>query len=306
MFLQAILSVARVRGELDRAALAMHSTMLEHGFASVSAPASSGPVMSGGDGGVISLQVLPPDWNATPDCYTFHYVHPLRESAESFTLKALSIGGSLVVHAASSVQGAELLTVSLAVEEAAGDADVAARMKEWQEKMAASVVLKLLGRQNSTARFAKGLGQVEQGTKRPAPSAEDPRAADRRMDEERRRLDEERRRAGDLDPRPGMIDPFTPSLPWHGDGPPTNPFPHWTPVGGLLGPRHPAWGQFIPGRGGGSGSIMPRFDPVGPGGGDPDPDHLRVPGMTPGNFPAFQGGASGRGGRMDPDGMFIL
>lgn len=302
MFLQAILSVVPVRGEFDRAALAVHGTMLEHGFASVSDLESGGPTMSGGDGGAVTLQVVPSGWNATPDCYTFHYVHPLRESAESFTLKALSIGGSLVVHAASSVPGAELLTVSLAVDEAAGDAEMATRIKDWQEKTAASVALKLLARQNSTACFAKGLGQVEQGTKRPAPSPEDMRVADRRQDEERRRMP-------DVDPRPGIIDPFSPSLPWHGDGVgPTNPFPHWTPVGGLMGPRHPAWGQFIPGRigGGGSGSIMPRFDPIGPGGGDPNPDHLHVPGMTPGNFPAFQGGASGRGGRMDPDGMFIL
>eukprot|EP00913_Durusdinium_trenchii_P010684 g10024.t1 len=47
----------------------------------------------------------------------------------------------------------------------------------------------------------------------------------------------------------------------------------WLPDGGLLGPRHPAWGQVMPGR---SGGMMPRFDPIGPG--EPDPDHLPLPG----------------------------
>jgi len=83
----------------------------------------------------------------------------------------------------------------------------------------------------------------------------------------------------------------------------------WTPDGGLLGPRHPAWGQGIPGGprfGGGGAGFLPRFDPIGPGSGEPEPDHLRVPGIHP-DFPgfAFQGGATG-GRNMDPDGMFIM
>mmetsp|Transcript_70537 Transcript_70537/g.218104 ORF Transcript_70537/g.218104 Transcript_70537/m.218104 type:complete len:304 (-) Transcript_70537:20-931(-) len=303
MFLNALLAAAPVRGELDRAALCVHSTLLEHGFVCVAAgepPAGAEPAVSASADGSVALRILPVGWNATADSYAFGYVHPLRGAAETFTVKALAMGESLVVHAASSLSGAELLTVTLAVNKAT-TADEAL-LKTWQEKVAASIALRLLNRDSSTARLGCALdgGTAASapaasarggGTKRPAPEDERPRPPNPDDDPS-------------YEPTTGVPrrDPFSP-----GFFPPEHRPPlFWTPDGGLLGPRHPAWGHFVPGRGG--GGLLPRFDPIGPGLGEPDPDHLRVPGLEPGHMPFFQGGATGRGrgGRLDPDGMFIL
>eukprot|EP00440_Ansanella_granifera_P069161 gb/GFBE01075027.1/.p1 GENE.gb/GFBE01075027.1/~~gb/GFBE01075027.1/.p1 ORF type:complete len:302 (+),score=50.52 gb/GFBE01075027.1/:1-906(+) len=300
--LRALLGVAPVRGELDRAALAVHSTMLEHGFVCVAAAepaAAAQPVLAASPDGAVSMQLLPPGWNAVADSYTFGYVHPLRESTDTFTVKALAIAGNLAVHASSSSAGSDLLNVTLSVDQNSADNDpasVAARAKDWQEKTAAGISQRLLGRQNSTARLGKALEaqpEVSSGTKRPAPEDTRPRRPDFDEDMER-----------DRRPFPGMLpsrDPFSPGF-LGGDRP-----VFWTPDGGLLGPRHPAWGQVVPGRMG--GGMMPRFDPIGPGM-DPNPDHAPVPGIPgsgfPGGLPTFHEGPRGRGGRMDPDGMFIM
>lgn len=305
MIAQALISQVPARTAFDRAALVAHSTMLEHGFVclGVAEPtADSPPSISIGPDGSASMQVLPPGWNTSADSYTFGYGHPVRGAAEGFTVKALVIGSSLVVHAASSVPGTELLTVTFNI-----SADTEATqndIKDWQEKMSSGVVLRLLARQPSTTRLGKALDSSEashsaanadrgSATKRPAP--EDDRSRPMPFGA-----------IPDGPDRP-FFDPFSPGLP-------SNPI--WTPFGGgggLIGPRHPAWGQMGPGGRplpGGGGGMMPRFDPLGPFGdhnmGEPNPDHLRVPGMTPEGFPSFQGGASGRGGRRDPDGMFIL
>jgi len=250
---------------------------------------------------VVSLRLLPEGWDAATDSYSFGYVHPLRGAVETFTVKVLAIGsGNLVVHAASSVPDKGLLTVNLAVDKTCTDSDiksVMARAKDWKEKIATHIAVKLLALHDSTSRLGKMLDTTESngaektgGTKRPAPP-------DRAIPDDDR-LDGRLPRG---DPPHGFF-PFTPQrgppLFWHPDG------------GGLLGPRHPAWNQVIPGHRGGagnSGGMMPRFDPIVPGFGvgEPDPDHLRIPGLTPDHFPAFQGGATGRP-RMDPDGMFIL
>jgi hypothetical protein len=305
--LQAVLAAASpsLRGELDLAALAAHCTMLEHGFVCVGVGEPEAgdvptPSLASGPGGSVTLTMVPPGWNAKDDTYAFGYIHPLRDAKETFTMKAVAVGANLMVHAASSALGGDLLTASLAVDRTAGaaqDGDLAAAAKRaavWQEKVAASVAMQLLGKVNSTARFSKALEQEKSasttaasstkeavgggGTKRPAP--EDERRWVHPEDEPRFHPD---------------LDPFTPGF---------LPTPIWRPDGNLLGPRHPAWGQRIPGRG--DGGMLPRFDPIGPGLGDPNPDHLQVPGfITPDRFPAFQGGATGRG-RMDPDGMFIM
>uniref|UniRef100_A0A7R9ZZS8 PI31 proteasome regulator N-terminal domain-containing protein n=1 Tax=Pyrodinium bahamense TaxID=73915 RepID=A0A7R9ZZS8_9DINO len=309
MFLNALVAAVPVRSELDRAALSVHSTMLEHGFVCVAAgepPAGAAPAVATGTDGSTSLQILPPGWNAAADSYAFGYVHPLRGATETFTVKALSMGESLVVHAASSAPGAELLTVTLSVNRSA-TADEA-QLKTWQEKTAASIAVRLLGLHNSTVRLGKALEggapaaeRAAAGTKRPAPEEERGSRLPPRGDPEPEK--DPRYQPGGL-PVPGgpRRDPFSPGF----LDPERRPPLFWTPDGGLLGPRHPAWGHFVPGRGGG---MMPRFDPIGPGAGEPDPDHLRVPGLLPGGgeFPGFHGGAAGRGrGRLDPDGMFIL
>jgi hypothetical protein len=277
--------------------------MLEHGFVSVNSPDSpaSAPVVEGaGDGGAV-LQILPPGWNTSADVYTFGYIHPLRQSQESFTIKALTMGQQLVVHAASSVPGGDLLTlnIDIQIDAPADSAAVVGRAKIWHEKMSSNICARLLQRQNSTAKLGKFLAQdadtaASSSAKRPAPpDAESPAS----------------RRPPDGHPMP---DPFSPTFsnPFFGD---TGPL-IWTPdrsggsMGGgmLIGPRHPAWGQAVPGRFGGSG-MMPRWDPIGPGSGEPDNDLLPVhPGWRPDNFPAFQGGASGAGRRLDPDGMFMM
>jgi len=296
MLLKALLGAAPVRGECDRAALCVHGTMLEHGFVCGS------PAVTASADGAATLQILPSGWNAAPDSYAFSYVHPLRGASETFTVKALSMGesGSFVVHAASSVPGAELLTVTLSLPQGAADE---AQLMSWQEKIATTIALRLLARHNSTARFGKVLEAAEPaaaekagGTKRPAPEEERPRPP--QFPE-----DDPRYLPGGA-PVPGFRDPFSPGF----LDPERRPPLLWTPDGGLLGPRHPAWGQVVPvgGRGGGGG-MLPRFDPIGPGTGEPDFDHLRMPGFEPGHFPGFQGGATGRGrGRLDPDGMFII
>eukprot|EP00428_Durinskia_dybowskii_P017635 CAMPEP_0170207766 /NCGR_PEP_ID=MMETSP0116_2-20130129/3462_1 /TAXON_ID=400756 /ORGANISM="Durinskia baltica, Strain CSIRO CS-38" /LENGTH=325 /DNA_ID=CAMNT_0010458227 /DNA_START=44 /DNA_END=1021 /DNA_ORIENTATION=+ len=301
---------------LDRAALAAHATMLEHGFMLVAAEGQGAPspfVAPAADGS-ITLRLLPAGWNSGSDSYSFNYVHPLRGAEETFALKALAISGNLVLHASSSLPAAELLTVHLKVGAASvpeADAAAAAPAKGWQEKTAAGIAIRLLGRHGSTARLGKALDTADEagaaaadgasasgGIKRPHPTPE-------RQD-------------------PGGFRP-TPPLPPSSFNPDLHPggilfprfFPErggppllWTPDGGLLGPRHPAWGQgprLGGGGGGGDGGfgLLPRFDPIGPGSGEPDPDHLRVPGLP--DFPGhiFQGGAGGRRG-MDPDGMFMM
>eukprot|EP00933_Yihiella_yeosuensis_P029821 TRINITY_DN23471_c1_g1_i2.p1 TRINITY_DN23471_c1_g1~~TRINITY_DN23471_c1_g1_i2.p1 ORF type:complete len:311 (-),score=56.97 TRINITY_DN23471_c1_g1_i2:149-1081(-) len=310
MLLQALLSTVPVRGELDRVALAVHSTMLEHGFICVGSAGPTGavlPVLTTAADGSVSMQVVPAGWNAVPDSYTFGYVHPLRGSqigaGDTFTVKALAIGGNLAVHAASSVPGADLLTLSLNVNQGATDNDpvsVVARAKDWQEKVSAGIAMRLLGRQNSTARLGKALeaqpessqaGSSGSGTKRPAPEEprNDPRPG---IDDEMFRPDFPFRPFPGGPGNPNIIrdpfrDPFTPGF--FRDENPFNP----RGGGNLLGPRHPAWGQVVPGRFTGGG-MMPRFDPIMPGMGEPDPDHLPVPGLPP------------QGRRMDPDGMFMM
>mmetsp|Transcript_123753 Transcript_123753/g.309341 ORF Transcript_123753/g.309341 Transcript_123753/m.309341 type:complete len:302 (+) Transcript_123753:85-990(+) len=301
MLLQALLGAdPSARSQLERAALAAHATMLEHGFVCVGSaepPAEEAvrPTTTTSADGEVSLCILPKGWNAAPDNFAFCYMHPLRGASETFSLKALSIAGTLAVHAASSLTTAELLTVTLKVDGAASaDAEV-------QEKIAAGIAVKLLARHDSTARLGKALDASQAASTTPS-----------------------ERTGASKRPAPENEQPTRPGFPLHGDrpGPGLPTFPGvggiddarppllWTPDGGLLGPRHPAWGQVIPGRGGrvgggGHGGFLPRFDPIGPGSGEPDPDHLRVPGMFPDNFPTFQGGASGRRG-MDPDGMFIM
>ena len=86
-------------------------------------------------------------------------------------MKALAMGSSLAVHAESSTQGGDLLSVTLAVDQAPfgrgggaseeqldGDPEtVAARAKAWQEKIASGISQRLLSRQNSTSRLAAAL-----------------------------------------------------------------------------------------------------------------------------------------------------
>mmetsp|Transcript_58134 Transcript_58134/g.156249 ORF Transcript_58134/g.156249 Transcript_58134/m.156249 type:complete len:342 (+) Transcript_58134:10-1035(+) len=323
MALQALLGAVPSRGPLDRAALAAHATMLAHGFVCIGTERPQGseapsPGVVVGEDGSVSLCIVPAGWNAQPDSYSFCYVHPLRGPEETFELKALGMAGSLAVHAASSLPSGDLLQVTLQVD-ASSSAD---QTTEWQAKVAASIAVRMLRRHPSMDALGKAFDASEAaaaaadrsgaaGTKRPAPAEDDrhwrpgsiPAGGDRPM-------------PGFF---PGRGDPFFFPV---GIGDDYRPPPLiWTPDGGLVGPRHPAWGQVVPGRiagpRGGGGGLLPRFDPILPGTGEPDHDHLRVPGL-PGHlgggrglhpdFPShiFQGGASGRGGRMDPDGMFMM
>lgn len=270
--------------------------MLEHGFICIGTNEPNGtasPVLeTGSDGGSVSIQIVPPGWNAVPDSYGFVYIHPLRGNDETFTVKSLAIGSSLAVHAASSSAGADLLTLTVPVDKVQegvmenDHASVITRAREWQEKATVGIAMRLLARQNSTARFGKALeaqsddaekANKASGTKRRAPEESPPHQPGNENERD-------------------IFRPTFPGGPFRGD--PFSPgFPGvrpviWTPDGDLLGPRHPAWGQVVPGRGGG---MMPRFDPILPGGGEPDPDHLPVPGLYP---------SGGR--RMDPDGIFMM
>eukprot|EP00929_Paragymnodinium_shiwhaense_P034527 TRINITY_DN18772_c0_g1_i1.p1 TRINITY_DN18772_c0_g1~~TRINITY_DN18772_c0_g1_i1.p1 ORF type:complete len:335 (-),score=49.31 TRINITY_DN18772_c0_g1_i1:322-1326(-) len=329
---RALVETVAPQGNGDRAALTAHATMLEHGFQPV-ASGQGAPVLTMGADGSCSLQVLPQGWNASKDSYSFEYIHPLRGVEEKFSLKALAIGTSVALHAASSLPGGDLLTVTLEVgapstsspsTEGQSAATPSAppltdQLQGWQDKISSGIALKLLGRHNSTSRLGKALAGEAAGTagssadasaaasrgKRPAPSPEN----NRREDD----IDMEPDRPGRApwpDPgREGILppdrDPF--GLP-RGLFPTPSPHPFiWTPNGGLLGPRHPAWGQTVPGPLGGrgeGGGMMPRFDPFGPPGtgfGDPEPDHLRVPGR--GGGPMFPPGRGGGG--FNPDPMFM-
>jgi len=299
MFLNTLLAAVPVRGEADRAVLCVHSTMLEHGFQCIASAGETNqnavPCVTAGAEGSASVEILPRGWNSSADNFSLNYVHPLRGTEETFTIKALSMGQNFVVHAASSLSTAELLTVTLT--QPTGTTVDPATLKTWQEKIAATICMRLLSRHNSTARLEKALAggeattEASGGTKRPAPEEERPGPG-----------------GGERAPeRSPHRDPFTPGFLDPRGRPPLL----WTPDGGLLGPRHPAWGQVMPGRGG--SGMMPRFDPIGPGGGEPDPDHMHVPGMFPdGDAPFFPPGPGqgffpdrGRGGRFDPDGMFF-
>ncbi|CAJ1348645.1 unnamed protein product, partial [Effrenium voratum] len=66
--LPALLGAVPVRGELDRAALAVHSTMLAHGF--VCSTSSSAPVLAAAPDGAVSMQVLPAGWNSSSESYS--------------------------------------------------------------------------------------------------------------------------------------------------------------------------------------------------------------------------------------------
>ncbi|CAK9111072.1 Probable proteasome inhibitor, partial [Durusdinium trenchii] len=293
--LPALLGSVSVRNELDRAALAVHSTMLEHGFVCVgTASGSSAPVLNVAQDGSVSMQVVPPGWNSFNDSYAFGYLHPLRGAEETFVVKALAVGNNLAVHAESSSPGADLLSVILTVDQEHIDGDpsaVAARAKDWQERIAAEVTQRLLGRNSSTARLGAALQAAPAqagGNKRRV--VEDPSTEPERRSERPERDHPERSFV------PPVGDPFRPDF-----------FPDdrrmwWLPDGGLLGPRHPAWGQVMPGR---SGGMMPRFDPIGPG--EPDPDHLPLPGRGgPGGLPTFIDRPPGRGSGLDPDGIFFM
>lgn len=281
--LQSLLEVVPVKGELDRLALAAHATMLEHGFVCAGAADADGAAAARQcDDGSVTLQVLPPGWNGSgsgvPDSYAFRYMHPLRGAAEAFTLKAVAMGDTLAVHAASSVPGGDLLSLNLKADSSApaGEASVAAaaRLRPAQDKMAETLAIRLLGRHNSTSRLGKALdpsalaAAETAGQKRPAPEGDrgrQPVPTPAPMPPE----------------RPGL-DPFFFPVPGRGTQP---HLPPWTPDGGLIGPRHPAWGQPVPVGphgggfpGSGTGGFLPRFDPIGPGMGELDPDHLRTGG----------------------------
>mmetsp|Transcript_6176 Transcript_6176/g.10765 ORF Transcript_6176/g.10765 Transcript_6176/m.10765 type:complete len:307 (-) Transcript_6176:86-1006(-) len=305
--IEQLLEAAPTRGEVDRAVLVTHGTLLAHGFICTGCKtepvAGSLPSLLSADGGKVSMSILPPEWNERPDFFSFWYYHPLHGDSETFNLKAHTIGGNsqLTVHAASNIAGADLLSTELKLDPPAPSTPeaAAARIKEWQEKVSASIAIRLLldRKAKSMERLGSALEEksgdaTEQaassaangGTKRPAPGAEAARPVD-----------------------PAREDRREPRIPfgWGDDSP-----IFWTPDGGLIGPRHPIWGN-VGGRyrpfGGGGAGIMPRFDPIGPGMGEPNPDHLPVPGIRPGDFPAFQGGATGgQGGSHDPSGMFIL
>jgi len=310
MLFQALVRSASAQSELDLAALAAHAAMLEHGFlctgatergapqySSESSPTNASavpllpPLVVGADGAV-SLQILPAGWkSATGERYSFAYNHPLKGPAEDFSMKCIAIGSSLAVHAASSVPGTDLLTVTLdASQSLTADAAPSARATEWQDKTAASIARKLLARHDSilvtgTQKSLQVSNTAASDRERPAASVEYPPPRHPSHND-----------GSDMPWR----SPFGPVFPGQ------EPSPVWMPQGGgsLLGPRHPAWGGGLPGRFGGGAGMMPRFDPVGPGLGEPDPDHMPV---FPGFQPGFQGGASGRGpGRLDPDGMFMM
>lgn len=263
--LRALLAAAPPASELERAALAVHSTMLEHGFVcvGVAEPVAPAPVVEASSDGAASLQILPAGWKAAPDVYCFAYVHPLRGSEESFTLKALAVGPNLEVVAASSSAGAQLERVAIPVpREAPADQEGAmARAKDWQEKVAESVALKLLNRHNSTKRLGQAAVQEPGPVARPEAGGERPSAPQA---------------------------PGAPPVPLSGPPPPRRPDPVdpfagppiWTPdYGGLIGPRHPAWRQFVPGRGPGGGmGIFPSMGPDDLGGGDMLPGGLGRPG----------------------------
>jgi len=285
MLSQALLNSVPQRNQFDSLALLVHGVLLEHGFVctgSAEPGTGAAPSITLGADGAASLQILPPGWNAVPDNYTFGYMHPVRGASEGFTVKAIIIGQQMVVHAASSVPGTDLLTTSL--DDPGDSTKLEAQKKALQEKVASNIALRLLAKQTATQALGKALDPEEpekSGTKRPAPDREPLRAEPRREDPD------------DISPPGGH--PFFPQ--------PAPFFPVWTPTGGLLGPRHPAWGQMgVPNRG--RGGIMPRFSPIGPGSGEPDPDHLRVPGIGGPFGDPFFGGRGGRG--MDPDNMFIM
>lgn len=210
-------------------------------------------------------------------------------------MKCIPVGGALVVHAASSLPGSDLLTVTLDASQSSTqpDGSAGAQAKEWQDKAAASIARKLLARCDASP--MKGAHKSLSVSSNAAGARDRPAA---NVDVRPRRPSRED--GCDIPSR----SPFSPG---HPD---LDPLRLWTPHSGgsLLGPRHLAWGGGLPGRFGGGAGMMPRFDPVGPGHGDPDPDHMPVfPGFHPDFQPGFQGGASGRGGgRFDPDGMFIM
>eukprot|EP00927_Polykrikos_kofoidii_P049616 TRINITY_DN43653_c0_g1_i1.p1 TRINITY_DN43653_c0_g1~~TRINITY_DN43653_c0_g1_i1.p1 ORF type:complete len:327 (-),score=38.55 TRINITY_DN43653_c0_g1_i1:112-1092(-) len=323
MFANLLLTCVPTRHEADRAALTAHATMLAHGFVVVASTeaATAVPSLLSSTDGSVNVQIVPPGWNMMPECYSFNYMHPLRGQEETFNLKALVMAGTVVVHGASCITGGDLLTVSLEIgatatntdnDAAAVDSDAAAvRVKSWQEKVTSGIALKLLDRHNCSARLGKVLATPEtqtqatadgsgvSGTKRPAPEAEDHR--DRipwRGDPSRSTLPDPGRSGLFVPPPAGG--PIMPGFFPEDQRPPL----FWTPNGGLLGPRHPAWGQVHPfggrhGGGEGGGGMMPRFDPIGPGGGVPNADHLRVPGL--GDFPGFHGnGQRGSSHLRDP------
>lgn len=286
MMLQALLAAVPGSTECDRAALAVHCTMLEHGFCCLE-PGSTAPKIVASEGGGAMLQVIPSGWKGV-DVYSFSYKHPLREADETFTVSALPLGDCLATHAASSLQASALLTVTLDVPHTPDEQNRIRIDREWQEKAASGIALKLLDRHHSTARTSKVLTQVESageraastGTKRPAPEGEEEN--------------------GDRRTTPVAV-PSRGFWPDRGGEDPFRDRPLFIPDGELIGPRHPAWRQFIPGRGTGGGGMLPRFDPIGPnlGGryGEPDPDHWQPPGFGVDGFV---------GGRRGPDSNFII
>eukprot|EP01124_Arcella_intermedia_P032247 TRINITY_DN7487_c0_g1_i1.p1 TRINITY_DN7487_c0_g1~~TRINITY_DN7487_c0_g1_i1.p1 ORF type:complete len:312 (-),score=40.61 TRINITY_DN7487_c0_g1_i1:62-997(-) len=284
-----------VKSKFDALFLLLHAFMESAGFRVVG--------IGEAPDNLIQDKQLPTDWNASLEAWAFRYRH--FRSAMTFLLKGLRLGHTLLVHALALEQN-EILTLELAVSDYVKDncalealsAECFERVDELCAAFKSKVILKLVpgvadlqppaqpARPTQPPSGATPAPDGQPGRAGPAPSPYDPL----RIGPVHRPPPRYPFSSGgdDLLPGPGGGFGYLPG------GGPLAPYPFDPFSGGggsLVGPHHPGFGLRdprmppFPNRGGPTPFPPPpgaRFDPFGPPGVRPNPDHDHLP--PPGHY----------------------
>jgi len=267
-----------IKNPYDALFILLHSIMESAGFKLVA--------LGEGDNTLIQNKELPENWNTSPDAWAFRYRH--FKSSMTFHLKALRLGSQLLVHALA-VEQNEVYNINLQpndyVIETSNYDDIELCFKNIDKLITLfdkEILRKLMpttedfsnsGTERSTNSTGNNLRESPVYPPQ-SPIYQDPLRVPRPVGQPTFPMG-----GGDLYPGPGGGFGYIPGL---------DPFARGG--GSFVGPNHPSFGirdpyapnpAYFPGRGG-----MPprgaRFDPFGPPGVRPYPDHDHMP--PPGNF----------------------
>lgn len=289
-----------IQCEADVIVLAVHSIVLGSGFACGGVGGCAGPDVvrlpsaeQGGSSGAVYQKVLPENWASASregGVYNFEYCHPSWQwdspddaSAEVsrtnklldrvLSLKALVVGGQVLFHSVDSAQPDRVLSLEMKLTDAIDGLEIEQLLQKPAEERDFGSLL--------NGAFLKAMQRIQKVVhQKLLPSAlpgdggvrMEPRPTDGKPSN-----DKPISSATVLPPRVPCAIPFQSQIPAPG---------MFYPDGNLIGPNHPSWGPTRPGGtlpGGAPGGVPgARFDPLGPlgpFGGEPDPDHLPRPGF---------------------------
>lgn len=303
LFLQLIEAAASdITCPADIVVLAAHSMILGHGFTCAEADEKKQPDVlrvdpqeGSGTKGAIYQKILPGDWAAAcreGGAYNFVYKHPswqwegIQETASpredklelgerEMRLKALVVGGQVMFHTVDSANPDHVLSMELKISEAISDES----FEKFCRNASDSKDLRSVCDTNFVKAMKRAQSLVDKKLLLSARSLNGETAKSKKGSEVQRE-------SASANSDPSSQTTHFPA-PLVGNNPPPIPSPGmFAPDGNLIGPNHPAWGVTrpgIPSRGGPPGGIPgARFDPLGPlgpFGGEPDPDHLPRPGF---------------------------